>query len=120
MYGRHRRGCRRLPRPAQADLGSVCWRDGAKGKNFHNEMVSKYGYADVAAEIQDLYLSGRKKEATALVPDELCDEISLCGPPARIRERFKGWDDAGVSTMMVQSSQPEALALMADVAGTNQ
>lgn len=93
---------------------------GAKGKNFHNEMVSKYGYADVAAEIQDLYLSGRKKEATELVPDELCDEISLCGPPERIRERFKVWESAGVSTMMVQSGQPEALALMADIAGTNE
>ena len=91
---------------------------GAKGRNFHNEMVSKYGYADVAAEIQDLYLAGRKQEATALVPDELCDEISLCGPPARIRERFGAWQQAGVKTMMVQSSQPEALALMADVAGT--
>ena len=91
---------------------------GAKGRNFHNEMVSKYGYADVAAEIQDLYLAGRKQEATALVPDELCDEISLCGPPARIRERFGAWQRAGVKTMMVQSSQPEALALMADVAGT--
>lgn len=91
---------------------------GAKGRNFHNEMVSKYGYADAAAEIQDLYLAGRKQEATALVPDELCDEISLCGPPARIRERFGAWQRAGVKTMMVQSSQPEALALMADVAGT--
>ena len=91
---------------------------GAKGRNFHNEMVSKYGYANVAAEIQDLYLAGRKQEATALVPDELCDEISLCGPPARIRERFGAWQQAGVKTMMVQSSQPEALALMADVAGT--
>lgn len=91
---------------------------GAKGRNFHNEMVSKYGYADVAAEIQDLYLAGRKQEATALVPDELCDEISLCGPPARIRERFGVWQQAGVKTMMVQSSQPEALALMADIAGT--
>ena len=91
---------------------------GAKGRNFHNEMVSKYGYADVAAEIQDLYLAGRKQEATALVPDELCDEISLCGPPARIRERFGAWQQAGVKTMMVQSTQPEALALMADVAGT--
>ena len=91
---------------------------GAKGRNFHNEMVSKYGYADVAAEIQDLYLAGRKQEATARVPDELCDEISLCGPPARIRERFGAWQQAGVKTMMVQSSQPEALALMADVAGT--
>ena len=91
---------------------------GAKGRNFHNEMVSKYGYADVAAEIQDLYLAGRKQEATDLVPDELCDEISLCGPPARIRERFGAWRQAGVKTMMVQSTQPEALALMADVAGT--
>ena len=91
---------------------------GAKGRNFHNEMVSKYGYADVAAEIQDLYLAGRKQEATALVPDELCDEISLCGPPARIRERFGAWQQAGVKTMMVQSNQPEALALMADIAGT--
>ena len=91
---------------------------GAKGRNFHNEMVSKYGYGDVAAEIQDLYLAGRKQEATDLVPDELCDEISLCGPPARIRERFGAWQQAGVKTMMVQSTQPEALALMADVAGT--
>ena len=91
---------------------------GAKGRNFHNEMVSKYGYADIAAEIQDLYLAGRKQEATDLVPDELCDEISLCGPPARIRERFGAWQQAGVKTMMVQSNQPEALALMADVAGT--
>ena len=91
---------------------------GAKGRNFHNEMVSKYGYANVAAEIQDLYLAGRKQEATDLVPDELCDEISLCGPPARIRERFGAWQQAGVKTMMVQSNQPEALALMADVAGT--
>ena len=91
---------------------------GAKGRNFHNEMVSKYGYANVAAEIQDLYLAGRKQEAADLVPDELCDEISLCGPPARIRERFGAWRQAGVKTMMVQSNQPEALALMADVAGT--
>ena len=91
---------------------------GAKGRNFHNEMVSKYGYANVAAEIQDLYLAGRKQEAADLVPDELCDEISLCGPPARIRERFGAWQQAGVKTMMVQSNQPEALALMADVAGT--
>ena len=91
---------------------------GAKGRNFHNEMVSKYGYADVAAEIQDLYLAGRKREATDMVPDELCDEISLCGSPARIRERFGAWQQAGVKTMMVQSNQPEALALMADVAGT--
>jgi len=61
---------------------------GAREKNFHNQMVSSYGYADIAARIQDLYLSGHKDEAIAAVPDELCDELSLCGPEARIRDRF--------------------------------
>lgn len=90
---------------------------GAKNKNFHNEMVSRYGYGDIAAKIQDLYLSGRKQEATALVPDELCDEMSLCGPESRIRQRYKMWEDAGVSTILVQSSQPQAYKLMAEIAG---
>jgi F420-dependent oxidoreductase-like protein len=90
---------------------------GAREKNFHNEMVAKYGYADAAAKIQDLYLSGRKAEAEAAVPDELCDELSLCGPEARIRERYRAWEDSGVTTMLIQSSQPEALGLMADITG---
>ena len=89
---------------------------GAKQKNFHNEMIVKYGYGDIAARIQELYLSGRKAEAIAAVPDELCDEMSLCGPEARIRQRYKAWEDAGVTTMLVQTNQREALHLMADVA----
>jgi len=91
---------------------------GAKQKNFHNEMVVKYGYGEIAARIQELYLSGRKAEAIAAVPDELCDEMSLCGPEGRIRQRYKAWEDAGVTTMLVQTNQREALHLMADVAGT--
>lgn len=91
---------------------------GAKEKNFHNEMAIKYGYADAAARIQELYLAGRKSEATDAVPDELCDEMSLCGPIERIRERYRAWEDAGVTTMLVQSRQPEALELMAEIAGT--
>jgi F420-dependent oxidoreductase-like protein len=91
---------------------------GAKQKNFHNEMVTKYGYGEVATRIQEFYLSGRKAEAIAAVPDELCDEMSLCGPEARIRQRYQAWEEAGVTTMLVQTSQREALHLMADVAGT--
>lgn len=90
---------------------------GAKDKNFHNEMAVKYGYIDAAAKIQELYLAGRKQEATEAVPDELCDEMSLCGPEARIRDRYKAWEDAGVTTMLVQTSQMEAHELMADIAG---
>jgi len=90
---------------------------GAKQKNFHNEMAVRYGYAGAAARIQELYLSGRKKEAEEAVPDELCDEMSLVGPEARIRERYRAWEDAGVTTMLIQSHQPQALQLMAGITG---
>jgi F420-dependent oxidoreductase-like protein len=92
---------------------------GAKEKNFHNEMAIKYGYADAAAKIQELYLAGRKREATDAVPDELVDEMSLVGPVARIKDRFKAWEDCGVTTMQVTSRQPEALQLMADMTGAS-
>jgi F420-dependent oxidoreductase-like protein len=92
---------------------------GAKEKNFHNEMAVKYGYGEAAAKIQELYLSGRKQEATEAVPDELVDEMSLVGPVARIKERYRAWEDAGVTTLMVQSRQREALALMADITGAS-
>ena len=92
---------------------------GAKEKNFHNEMAVKYGYGEAAAKIQELYLSGRKQEATEAVPDELVDEMSLVGPVARIKERYRAWEDAGVTTMMVQSRQREALELMAEITGAS-
>lgn len=90
---------------------------GAREKNFHNEMAVKYGYGDAAARIQELYLAGRKAEAADAVPDELCDEMSLVGPVERISERYRAWEDAGVTTMLVQARQPEAIKLMADLAG---
>ena len=51
--------------------------------------------------------------------DELVDEMSLVGPVARIKERYRAWEDAGVTTMMVQSQQREALELMADITGAS-
>jgi len=92
---------------------------GARSKNFHNDMAKKYGYVEAAERIQELYLAGRKAEAEAAVPDELVDEMSLVGPEARIRERFRAWEDAGVTTMLVNAAQPEALTLMAAITGAN-
>jgi len=33
---------------------------GARGKNFYNTVFQRYGYPDVAATVQDLYLDGKK------------------------------------------------------------
>ncbi len=88
---------------------------GARGKNFYNELVCRYGYEAAAARIQDLYLSGKKDEAAAAVPDALVDEVALCGPRERIRERLGAWQDAGVTTLICGVGQPEAVRTMAEL-----
>jgi F420-dependent oxidoreductase-like protein len=89
---------------------------GARGKNFYNELVCRYGYEGDARKIQDLYLAGRKDEAAAAVPDALVDEVALCGPRDRIRERLHAWRSAGVTTLICGTGQVEALRLMAELA----
>jgi F420-dependent oxidoreductase-like protein len=89
---------------------------GARGRNFYNDLACRFGYEAAAKEIQDLYLDGKKQEATAAVPDELVDEIALVGPPERIADRLEAWREAGVTTMIVLGQQPEALRLMAELA----
>ncbi len=89
---------------------------GARGKNFYNELAQRYGYEGPAKTIQDLYLSGKKQEAEAAVPDELVDEVALCGPRERIRERLAEWKDAGVTTMLVGSNDAATLRTMAELA----
>jgi F420-dependent oxidoreductase-like protein len=70
---------------------------GAKGKNFYNDVVRRYGFEEAAQKIQDLYLDGKKSEAEALVPDELLEATSLCGPESYVAERMAGFARAGVT-----------------------
>jgi F420-dependent oxidoreductase-like protein len=88
---------------------------GARGRNFYNDIARRYGYEDAAARIQDLYLGGRKDEAAGAVPDDLVDEVALCGPRERIRERLAEWTEAGVGTIMV-AGDTTAVRTMAELA----
>src|SRR5438270_6714396 len=58
---------------------------GARSANFHANVPVRMGYEKEVAEIQELYLSGKKSEAAAAVPQELIEELTLIGPPDRIR-----------------------------------
>jgi F420-dependent oxidoreductase-like protein len=74
---------------------------GSRRQNFYNQLVQRYGFEAAATEIQDLYLDGKKLEAAAAIPGRLIDAVSLCGPPAVVRERLAAFRDAGVGTMVV-------------------
>jgi len=74
---------------------------GAKGKNFYNALVTRYGYEQEAAEIQDLYLGGHKQEAMAKVPAELLEKTSLCGSEGYIKERIAAYKEAGVTSLAI-------------------
>ena len=88
---------------------------GAKGKNFYNSLVSRYGWEADAARIQELYLAGHQREAIAAVPDELVDAVALVGPKERIRDRLEAWRETPVTTLTVGSAQPEALRVLAEL-----
>jgi F420-dependent oxidoreductase-like protein len=88
---------------------------GAKGKNFYNSLISRYGWEAEAAQIQELYLGGRQREAIAAVPDELVDALALVGPKERIRDRLDAWRETPVTTLIVGSPQPEALQVLAEL-----
>jgi len=88
---------------------------GARGQNFYTRLAQRYGYEEAAAEIQDLYLEGKKGEAAMAVPDALVDEIALVGDRARIADRLAAWQECGVTTLILQARQPEALRLLAEL-----
>jgi hypothetical protein len=92
---------------------------GHKDKNYHKDMMVRRGFKDAAERIQELYLAKRKDEAAAAVPDEWVDTKSLVGPPARIKQRFRAWEDSGANSLTVRSKQPEAVEVMADAARLN-
>jgi F420-dependent oxidoreductase-like protein len=90
---------------------------GAKGKNFYTDYATRLGFGNSAAQIQDLYLAGKKDEAAALVPEALIDAVHLVGPAERIKERLQRWKAAGkrgeVGTMIIGGGNPKALEVIA-------
>lgn len=74
---------------------------GAKGRNFYNDLMCRYGYEEEAEKIQDLYLEGKKDEAAALVPSEFLKLTNLCGPEGFVRERIEAYAAAGVNVLNI-------------------
>ena len=74
---------------------------GSRAHNFYNQVYQRAGYAELALQVQDLWLKRQREAATALIPDELVLKTNLIGTPDMIRERLRIHRDAGVTTLLV-------------------
>jgi F420-dependent oxidoreductase-like protein len=86
---------------------------GARGKNFYNDVAKAYGYEDAAVEIQDLYLSGKKREAEAAVPLEWLEAANLVGPESYVKERIAAFREAGVTNLSIAPASADPVATVA-------
>ena len=80
---------------------------GSVKQNFYNKLMASYGFEREAAQVQELYLAGKKTEAMFALPDELIDLVSIVGPRDRVKQKIRAFRDAGVDTLIVWPVMPD-------------
>jgi F420-dependent oxidoreductase-like protein len=88
---------------------------GARGTNFYNDLVRKYGFEAEAEESQTLFLDGKQRDAAAAVPDGLVDELALVGPRERIADRLAAWRESGATTLLVSTRDAVTVRALAEL-----
>ncbi|HLZ62113.1 MAG TPA: LLM class F420-dependent oxidoreductase [Ktedonosporobacter sp.] len=105
----------RLIAPRKPGLAFTLGAMGSRKHNFYNEVYQRAGYAEVALQVQDLWLKRQRDAATALIPDELVLKTNLIGTKEMVRERLRIYQQAGVTTLGVSpegSTLDERLSIL--------
>lgn len=74
---------------------------GARDVNFHFDVFARMGWEGVASQVQELYLQGKKREAAALIPLQMVEDIAIIGPPDKIRHDLEQWSETCLTTLLV-------------------
>jgi F420-dependent oxidoreductase-like protein len=94
---------------ARAQLALYVGGMGARGRNFYNNIVQRYGWTDAARLVQDLYLDGKRAEAEAALPEGLVEGATLIGDEAYVLDRLRAYVASGATTLVVDPVGPEPL-----------
>ena len=73
---------------------------GSKKTNFYVDLTHRFGFGEVAVEVQSLFLDGRREEAYAAIPDELVDATALIGTEDEVSARIEKLAAAGVDRLI--------------------
>lgn len=83
--------------PLAFSLGAM----GSRKHNFYNEVFQRAGYAELALQVQDLWLQKQRQAAIMLIPNDLVLKTNLIGTREMVRERLRIYQQAGVNTLSV-------------------
>lgn len=85
-------------KPAMAfTLGAM----GSPTTNFYNDAFKRAGFEDAAAEVQRLWVAGKREAAAKAVPDELIRRTTIFGDEAVVRRRIRMYADAGIDVLRI-------------------
>jgi F420-dependent oxidoreductase-like protein len=74
---------------------------GSKKTNFYVDLAHRFGFGDVADEVQRRFQDGDRAGAFEAVPDEVVEATSLVGSEAEVAERIERFRGAGIDRLIV-------------------
>jgi F420-dependent oxidoreductase-like protein len=78
---------------------------GSRETNFYVDLTHRFGFGEVADEVQSLYLDGKRDEAYNAIPDELVAATSLIGSEDEVAERLTSFGRIGVDRLICSPVQ---------------
>ena len=73
---------------------------GSKETNFYVDLTHRFGFGEVADQVQSLFLDGKREEAYNAIPDELVDATSLVGSEEQVAGRVAKLEAAGIDRLI--------------------
>lgn len=88
---------------------------GAKEQNFHKTVFERMGYGAITDQVQEYFLAGNRDAATALIPDELIEDLHIIGDEGYVKERVAEWESTGVTTLLLSCQSTDEINRVAEV-----
>jgi F420-dependent oxidoreductase-like protein len=74
---------------------------GSRKTNFYVDLAHRFGYGDIADEVQSLYQDGKREDAYAAIPDEIVDAVALVGTEDEVAQRLERFIGTGIDRLIV-------------------
>jgi F420-dependent oxidoreductase-like protein len=80
---------------------------GSRKTNFYVDLAHRFGFGDVADDVQKRFQEGDRAGAYEAVPDEIVEATSLVGTEAEVAERIERFQGAGIDRLIVSPVHAE-------------